>query len=159
MHRKINTEPSGLPVIPGRGLVIKSAIEMRQAFLEQQDISIQNIKYTNLELSEIQNNIESYIGSVEVPLGVVGPILFKDEAQENLVYATVGTLEGALVASMNRGAKAISQGGGFEAEVTWQKMVRSPLFLFETEDKIDRNGGFCQLRNSISKRESHKSSL
>ena len=86
MHRKINTEPSCLPVIPGRGLVVKSAIEMRQAFLEQQDISIQNIKYTNLELSEIQNNIESYIGSVEIPLGVVGPMLFKDEAQEELVY-------------------------------------------------------------------------
>jgi hydroxymethylglutaryl-CoA reductase (NADPH) len=135
MHRKINTEPSCLPVIPGRGLVVKSAIEMRQAFLEQQDISIQNIKYTNLELSEIQNNIESYIGSVEIPLGVVGPMLFKDEAQEELVYATVGALEGALVASMNRGAKAISHGGGFEAEVTWQKMVRSPLFLFETEEE------------------------
>ena len=74
MHRKINTEPSGLPVIPGRGLVIKSAIEMRQAFLEQQDISIQNIKYSKLELSEIQNNIESNIGSVEIPLGVVGPM-------------------------------------------------------------------------------------
>ena len=133
-----------LPVIPGRGLVVKSAVEMRHAFLEQQDFTFEKIKSSKLELNEIQNNIESYIGSVEIPLGVVGPILYKDQSKEELVYAAVGTLEGALVASMNRGAKAISQGGGFSAEISWQKMVRSPLFLFRTPEEANTFQAFVK---------------
>ncbi len=46
------------------------------------------------------------------------------------MYAAVGTLEGALVASMNRGAKVVSKSGGFNALVVHQKMIRSPLFIF-----------------------------
>ncbi|MFM7661659.1 MAG: phosphotransferase [Bacteroidota bacterium] len=123
-----------LPIIPGRGLVTKASTQLRIDFLDANSLPHKNISESTLDLDKIQNNIESYIGTVEIPVGVVGPLLFKDEQQSEFVYCTAGTLEGALVASMNRGVRAISLSGGFSAKILWQKMCRAPLFLFENED-------------------------
>ncbi len=67
-----------LPIVPGRGLNLKSAINSRQDFLKNQGLSIEHIMNSNLDLSEIQNNIESYVGGVELTLRLVGQIGFKD---------------------------------------------------------------------------------
>jgi hydroxymethylglutaryl-CoA reductase (NADPH) len=91
----------------------------------------------HLDTQSIQNNIESFIGSTEIPIGLVGPIAFNQNGVQELVYAPVGTLEGALVASMNRGSKVIARSNGFEAQVEWQRMVRSPMFLFEHEAHME----------------------
>lgn len=127
-----------LPIIPGRGLVTAMSQEMRHEFLNKNGYSIQELVQTSLNLKDIQYNIESNIGSVEIPIGIVGPLLFNENNYSELVYTCAGTLEGALVASMTRGAKAISMSGGFQAEFVWQKMVRAPMFLFENQD----NAGF-----------------
>ncbi|MEO8087254.1 MAG: phosphotransferase [Bacteroidota bacterium] len=123
-----------IPIIPGRGLVTKLSTQMRLDFLGSIELKTDRIASSKLDLHNIQNNIESYIGTTEIPLGVVGPLLFDDEGKEELVYCAAGTLEGALVASMNRGAKALSMSGGFSAKIAWQKMSRSPMFLFENEN-------------------------
>lgn len=120
-----------LPIVPGRGLSTQSATEMRLSFLKAQGLSLDNITQSQLDLPSIQHNIESYIGSTEIPLGIVGPIAFHDNNQTEFVYAPMGTLEGALVASMNRGAKVVSRSGGFKAQVEWQKMVRTPMLLLK----------------------------
>lgn len=122
-----------IPIIPGRGLVTNGATNMRLDFLEKHQIQTNLISNAKLDLDDIRNNIESYVGSTEIPLGIVGPLLFKDAEEEELTYCVAGTLEGALVASMNRGAKVISRSGGFSAEVKWQKMTRAPMFIFEEE--------------------------
>lgn len=122
-----------IPIIPGRGLVTSTSTNMRLDFLKTNNIKTNIIADANLDLSDIKNNIESYIGSTEIPLGIVGPLLFNDAGEQELTYCSAGTLEGALVASMNRGAKVISKSGGFSAEVKWQKMTRSPMFIFQLE--------------------------
>ena len=124
-----------IPIIPGRGLVTSASTNMRLDFLKTNNIKTNVIAEANLDLSDIKNNIESYIGSTEIPLGIVGPLLFNDSGIQELTYCSAGTLEGALVASMNRGAKVISKSGGFSAEVKWQKMTRSPMFIFELEEE------------------------
>ena len=118
-----------LPIVPGRGLSTRTATELRMAFLQKQGLSLDAIGQSQLDISTIQHNIESYIGSTEIPLGIVGPMAFCDGDKSEYVYAPVGTLEGALVASMNRGAKVVSRSGGFTATVEWQKMVRTPMLL------------------------------
>ncbi|WP_422107372.1 phosphotransferase [Winogradskyella sp.] len=122
-----------LPIIPGRGLVTRTSTNMRLDFLKANNIEAKTISNTTLELQDIRNNIESYIGSTEIPLGIVGPLLFNDRGKKELVYCSAGTLEGALVASMNRGARVISKSYGFMADVKWQRMVRSPMFMFVNE--------------------------
>ena len=120
-----------IPIVPGRGLISNTAIELRNKFLEEKELKTEKIKIHSFDTSEIQNNIESFIGSVEIPLGIVGPLLFKQKEKEEFTYAVAGTLEGALIASMNRGAKAISRSGGFNAAVLHQKMIRAPFFILK----------------------------
>lgn len=123
------------PIIPGRGLVTKLSTQLRHDFLDKNKFNIEEISKTHLDLDDIKNNIESYIGSTEIPLGIVGPLYFKNTVEKELVYCLAGTLEGALVASMNRGAKAISNSGGFSASILWQKMTRAPMFIFNNENE------------------------
>ncbi|WP_242083507.1 phosphotransferase [Aestuariivivens sediminis] len=118
---------------PGRGLMNQTAFDLRMNYLEtlSKDIS-KAIKSESIGLFQIQNNIESFIGTVEIPLGLVGPLLFIDKDKKpEWVHSAVATTEGALVASMNRGIKAISECGGFEAHIVHQKMVRTPMYTFK----------------------------
>jgi len=119
------------PIVPGRGLNTDDAKSMRLEYLNKQGIHLPKIEDCSLESSVIRNNLESWIGSVEIPIGLAGPLLYKGQKGEEYLNAAVGTLEGALIASMNRGAKVISKSGGFNAVVLHQKMVRSPMFIFE----------------------------
>ena len=122
-----------LRILPGRGLVTKLSTQLRLEALESIEIKTDKISSSAIDLVDIQNNIESYIGTTEIPLGIVGPLLYNDSNKQEFVYCAAGTLEGALVASMNRGARALSLSGGFSAEIAWQRMSRAPMFLFETE--------------------------
>jgi hydroxymethylglutaryl-CoA reductase (NADPH) len=121
-----------IPIIPGRGLLIPSAIKARQDFLSSREFKIDKIVDFNIDPAEIQKNIESFVGTVEIPVGIVGPLLFNHSKKNELVYTLAGTLEGAMVASMNRGARAISLSNGFSAKVHRQNMVRAPLFIFSS---------------------------
>lgn len=121
-----------IPIIPGRGLTTHMSMNLRHEFMAKNELEHQHLSVSTLDLKSIQNNIESYVGAIEIPVGIVGPLRMNDvSGTPELVYTVVGTLEGALVASMNRGAKAISQSGGFEAHVKWQRMSRAPMFIFE----------------------------
>ena len=124
-------------IIPGRGLITESAIKLRHDYLVNQGFDLENISKYFIDNVSIQNKIESFIGTVEIPLGIVGPLLFCDGENEEFVYTASGTIEGALVASMNRGAKAISLSKGFSATVAHKKMVRSPLFILETYSDVE----------------------
>jgi len=119
------------PIVPGRGLNTEKATNYRLKFLKENNKELPQITNSNLHKTQIQHNIESYIGSVEVPIGLAGPLLFNENNEQEYVYAPIGTLEGALVASMNRGAKVVTRSGGFNAEVIHQKMVRAPMFVFK----------------------------
>ncbi|MCK0179701.1 phosphotransferase [Flavobacteriaceae bacterium S0862] len=119
--------------VPGRGLMNQTAFDLRMDYLDTLSKDIRkDLKSESIALSQIQNNIESFIGTVEIPLGLIGPLLFIDKKNTpELVHCAVATSEGALVASMNRGAKAISESGGFEAHIVHQKMVRTPMYTFK----------------------------
>lgn len=133
-----------LPIIPGRGFSTATAKELRLNYLQSQQIETDAISDTQLDIKNIQNNIESFIGSVEIPLGIVGPLIFNNPEPE-LVYTAVGTLEGALVYSMNRGARVISKCGGVSASVKHQKMLRAPMFIFENQENAQIFQDFSQL--------------
>jgi hydroxymethylglutaryl-CoA reductase (NADPH) len=117
---------------PGRGLMNKTAYELRMNYLSGLVDGIEGeVKSETLELNQLQNNIESFIGTIEIPLGLIGPLLFLEKDKEpEWVHTAVATTEGALAASMNRGVKAISECGGFRAHIVHQKMLRTPMFTF-----------------------------
>jgi NADP-dependent 3-hydroxy-3-methylglutaryl-CoA reductase len=118
--------------IPGRGLYTEDARLQRTEFLERiRGVKLDFIEPVKLEADQLRGNIENQIGSLEIPLGVVGPLLFQKQEQrqeaEN-IYCPFATTEGALIASATRGARAYSESGGVSARVISQKMTRTPMF-------------------------------
>jgi hydroxymethylglutaryl-CoA reductase (NADPH) len=67
-------------------------------------------------------NCEIVIGYVPLPVGLVGPLTINNES----FYITMATTEGCLVASTNRGCKAITQGGGATAVLLRDGITRAP---------------------------------
>jgi hydroxymethylglutaryl-CoA reductase (NADPH) len=67
-------------------------------------------------------NCEIVVGFVPIPVGIVGPLTVNNET----VYVPMATTEGCLVASTNRGAKAISAGGGAYCEIVKDGITRAP---------------------------------
>jgi hydroxymethylglutaryl-CoA reductase (NADPH) len=121
----------GLPRIPKRGVYSEEARLERLSFArEQAGAALAALQHTSLVPERLTGNVENLIGSVEVPVGLAGPLLIEGHAARGLIYAPMATTEGALVASATRGAIALSRSGGVRTCVIRQQMVRVPLFVF-----------------------------
>lgn len=73
------------------------------------------------------------IGIAQVPLGIAGPIrVVRAGGQTDDVYLPLATTEGALVASVNRGAKAIRESGGAVVHSHRVGATRGPVFKVNT---------------------------
>jgi len=67
-------------------------------------------------------NCEIVVGYVPIPVGMAGPVTLNGES----VYIPMATTEGCLVASTNRGCKAISQGSGAFSTIVGDGITRAP---------------------------------
>ncbi|TAJ45381.1 hydroxymethylglutaryl-CoA reductase (NADPH) [Methanofollis fontis] len=76
----------------------------------------------------VKRNIENMIGAVQIPVGVAGPIRVNGAHASGTYWLPLATTEGALVASANRGASAITRAGGAEVRITGEGMTRAPIF-------------------------------
>lgn len=77
-----------------------------------------------------ERNIENYIGTVKVPVGVIGPLRINGAFAKGDFYVPLATTEAALVASYGRGARLISSVGGCEAAMIAEAVQRAPAFVF-----------------------------
>ncbi len=83
-----------------------------------------------------QGNIENFIGTVQVPLGLAGPIHIRGTEALGDFHIPLATTEGALVASYNRGMKACRQSGGITSVCLSEGVQRCPLFKFRTIGEV-----------------------
>lgn len=77
-------------------------------------------------------NVENYIGTVKVPVGVAGPLRVNGIYAQGDYYVPLATTEAALVASYCRGALTISEAGGASALLLREGVSRAPGFAFES---------------------------
>ncbi len=91
-----------------------------------------------------QNNIESYIGTVSIPVGLAGPLKIHGEAGTTEYRVPLATTEAALVASYNRGARLLTAAGGCTARVVDQGVSRTPMFAFANLIDAIRFAGFIE---------------
>ncbi len=95
-------------------------------------------KETLIDKNSLENhkiyahNIENYIGTVKVPVGLAGPIQINGLFAQGLYLLPLATTEAALVASYNRGAKLITCAGGCSAMLLNEGVSRAPGFVFNT---------------------------
>jgi hydroxymethylglutaryl-CoA reductase (NADPH) len=116
--------------LPFGSAATEEARKKRLNYLNNLGLELKTYENSKIESAELKSNIESFIGTMSIPVGLVGPLLFCEDNTQEKVYAPAATTEGALVASMNRGAKVISECGGFSAHVVKQVMSRAPIFSF-----------------------------
>lgn len=100
------------------------------------------------DLSQLEGNIENYIGMTMVPTGVIGPLRVTGTAANDDYYIPLATSEGALVASYHRGAKATRLSGGITSVCLVDGVQRSPVFRF-----ADVSGAVSFLAFAYSRRE------
>ncbi|KAF3701761.1 3-hydroxy-3-methylglutaryl-coenzyme A reductase [Channa argus] len=82
------------------------------------------LPYKHYEYSKVMGTCcENVIGYMPVPVGVAGPLLL-DEKQ---FYIPLATTEGCLVASTNRGCRALFLSGGCHSRILADSMTRGPV--------------------------------
>ncbi len=128
-HEKLKFNLEELPKIPGRGLYTEEARQQRLEFARSNTPgTLETVAVNSFDPQKLTGNIEAFIGSVEIPVGIAGPLIINGPNANGIFYAPLATSEGALVASVTRGALAISRSGGATAHVIGQRMLRAPLF-------------------------------
>ncbi len=90
------------------------------------------------QLSRYEHNIESYVGTLRVPVGVIGPLRVNGIFAQGDYYAPLATTEAALVASYGRGARLLSAAGGCTTALLAEGVHRAPGFAFASVTEAGR---------------------
>lgn len=108
---------------------IKTAAQ-RRVFLEKElKTTLPSISSYNFSEEEVAGrNIENLIGATQIPLGIAGPLAIHYPLQTTHYYLPLATTEGALVASIARGCKAITEAGGAIVALNNVGITRGPVF-------------------------------
>ncbi len=113
----------------------KEAVDIRAEFLEGITSSdLKNIRSYTFDPETVRGNIENMVGAVQVPIGIAGPVIIRGNYFNGKAFIPLATTEGALVASVNRGCKAINESGGARTRIIKTGQTRAPLFETESKD-------------------------
>ncbi|MBN3290977.1 HMDH reductase, partial [Polypterus senegalus] len=106
---------------PERGVVIRRkmiASKLKNPF------ALEFLPHKDYDYNQVMGTCcENVIGYMPVPVGVAGPLTL-DGKQFQVPMATT---EGCLVASVNRGCRAITLGGGASSQILADGMTRGPV--------------------------------
>ena len=119
----LNLRDDGLTTaaVEARWRMLDAGRAVRSALLDAQAVA---------DMPSYERNIENYIGTVKVPVGLAGPLRINGQFARGDYHVPLATTEAALVASYSRGARLISECGGCTAAVLEESVSRTPGFAF-----------------------------
>ncbi|MGF1755370.1 hydroxymethylglutaryl-CoA reductase [Vibrio makurazakiensis] len=86
--------------------------------------------HTLEQFQAYEKNIEHFVGTVKVPVGISGPLRVNGLFAKGDYLVPLATTEAALVASYNRGSKLLTACGGARAMLLNEGVTRTPAFAF-----------------------------
>lgn len=101
-------------------------------------------------------NIENFVGTVKIPIGVVKPLTIHFDygaygpspSEPEQVVVPLATTEGALVASTSRGAKILNASGGAHVTLVARHHIqRTPVFRFDSPRLAGRFASWLERQN------------
>ncbi|MFB7591286.1 hydroxymethylglutaryl-CoA reductase [Streptomyces sp. NPDC056169] len=105
----------------------ETALVRRTALARRHGVALPAIGDYSMGLARAR--CENVIGAVQVPLGVAGPLLVHGErVRGEEVYVPLATTEGALIASVARGCRALGAAGGVTVRAEDVGITRAPVF-------------------------------
>lgn len=120
------------PGVPGHARINAGTLERRWQLLEADPAIRATLAdpQTVAHMEQYRHNIENFIGTVKVPVGLAGPLRVNGLHARGDYYLPLATTEAALVASYSRGAQLISRAGGCTAMLLNESVSRVPGFVF-----------------------------
>ena len=115
---------------------LETAAEKRAFITRETGASLSHIGQFSLPPESVSGNCENFMGITQMPLGVAGPLLVNGEHASGEFYIPLATTEGTLVASYNRGMRAITESGGITTTVFDDYMQRAPAFKFASAREV-----------------------
>ncbi|MEO1210755.1 MAG: hydroxymethylglutaryl-CoA reductase [Cyanobacteria bacterium J06638_20] len=125
--------PDTIPKVPGGSRMTPEALERRWQLLNTPP-EVQEAIADPLTVEQMQayrRNIENFIGTVKVPVGIAGPLQVNGLYAQGSYYLPLATTEAALVASYSRGAQLLTAMGGCTAMLLNEGIGRAPGFAFQ----------------------------
>jgi hydroxymethylglutaryl-CoA reductase (NADPH) len=126
-------EADSLPRVPRDHRISPKMLKKRWALFPHakaaRELLFDAMTETNMEV--YQNNIENFLGTVKLPVGIAGPLRVNGLFAQGDYYVPLATTEAALVASYNRGAQLITRAGGCSTLLLHEAVMRAPGFAFE----------------------------
>ncbi len=114
-----------------------SSVRERRKHIEQ-ELSVELSAVGSSTLDETvaaSKHCENMVGYTQIPVGIAGPLdIVQEDGKVQSYYIPLTTTEGALVASVSRGCKAIRENGG--ARVTTFRMGCSRGVVFRVESVL-----------------------
>lgn len=109
---------------------VEEAVSVRRAFIEEETgCKFEKVSGFTIDIERAaRKNCENMIGTVQIPLGIAGKLKVNGEYADSEYYIPLATTEGALIASINRGCKAITKAGGADVRIQRDGMTRAPVF-------------------------------
>jgi hydroxymethylglutaryl-CoA reductase (NADPH) len=122
------------PRVPGGGSVAPADIDARWQLPGLPAAAREQLldDRSSAEAAVYERNIEHFIGTVRVPVGLIGPLRVNGLFAHGDYYVPLATTEAALVASYSRGARLLLDAGGCTTLVVNEGVSRAPGFAFET---------------------------
>ncbi|MGF1701296.1 hydroxymethylglutaryl-CoA reductase [Photobacterium makurazakiensis] len=107
------------------------AVEKRWQLLDNADAKAQLLdEHTHHQMDSYHKNIENFIGTVKLPIGIAGPLRVNGLFANDDYHVPLATTEAALVASYNRGSQLITKAGGASVMLLNEGVTRTPCFAF-----------------------------
>ena len=108
---------------------LNEAIDLRRKFIEGiTSLKLDKIADYTIDMESVcKKNIENPIGTIQIPVGVAGPLKIIGDYIKDEIYVPLATSEGALVASVNRGCSTVTEAGGVNTKLIDDKMTRAPV--------------------------------
>jgi hydroxymethylglutaryl-CoA reductase (NADPH) len=129
--------------VPGASLTEPAVVEKRWALLP-------HLAEARGEIADgdsvrrhavFSRNIENFIGTVKLPVGLAGPLRVNGIAAQGDYYVPLATTEAALVASYHRGSSVVTLAGGCSTMILSEGVGRAPSYAFQT---LLETGNFVQ---------------
>lgn len=128
------------PRIPRDHRISEKMVDKRWSLFPEAEQAREQLldPHTAAQMEVYQRNIENFIGTVKMPVGIAGPLRVNGLFAQGDYYLPLATTEAALVASYNRGAQLITRAGGCTTMLLSEAVSRAPGFAFSNLEDAGR---------------------
>ena len=122
-----------------------TAAKIRRDWLSQKcNAPLHHIGVYTESPENLRGNVEHFIGSAQIPLGVAGPLRINGQFARGNFYVPMATTEGALVYTCSESMLLMSLAGGAQTALLTDHLHISPLFVFDSVRSAQRFSQWVQ---------------